>query len=571
MAIAIETCLPGGAVFARELRCASRRRRYYLLRFSYLCIHILAWTMIWLTTVHISSSGSIYMTSMMAQAARSVTVTLAWFQFLLSQLLMILLLSGAISDEIKRRTMGVLMTTPLSSFHIALGKLLSRFVHLLLLLALSLPVLATIRVAGGVPWDFILATWCVSLASAWATATLALFLSTWTTRMVEAAGRTFLILVLLTLSYPLLEALNTWQLKAWPAFSEIALRLNAFAIMGKLSQATFGTGRPAVPCPWVQHCIVMLGTGLVLLMASVLRIRNIGIHANRGRLSRQSKMKASSHKETRIYRVWEPILVWQALRLGLCRLLRVRVRIELLLGSLLLGGGYLVGFYEGIWTTPAFHVTFVLVYTFIGLLRIAIYSSMAVVEERERRTWPLLLTTELSSKAIVWQKTLGCVARTGPIWALLLSHLILFTLLRIIHPVAILILIPFLAVCIFLVGIYGLCISLWCQRSGTAIAITVTTFLMLSIPICCPFAGFFSSPLFSVGVIVAAVSGPAKASISWEEMLFQLISPNSPGMGLLSSQWVMIIKAGGYAIVGMVLALIAPHWVRHRIFTSGGG
>ena len=64
-----------------------------------------------------------------------------------------MLTCNAVSGEITAGTLGVLMTTPIPPFQIVLGKLLSRLLQIFLLLAITLPLLAAVRVFGGVPWD----------------------------------------------------------------------------------------------------------------------------------------------------------------------------------------------------------------------------------------------------------------------------------------------------------------------------------------------------------------------------------------------------------------------------------
>ena len=64
--------------------------------------------------------------------------------------------AGAISLEREKQTLELLVTTPISSFAIVIGKLLSALVYVFLLIAASIPLMAVVFVFGGVgPEDII--------------------------------------------------------------------------------------------------------------------------------------------------------------------------------------------------------------------------------------------------------------------------------------------------------------------------------------------------------------------------------------------------------------------------------
>src|SRR4029078_2289434 len=64
--------------------------------------------------------------------------------------------AGAISLEREKQTLELLVTTPISSFAIVIGKLLSPLVYVFLLIAASVPLMAVVFVFGGVgPEDIV--------------------------------------------------------------------------------------------------------------------------------------------------------------------------------------------------------------------------------------------------------------------------------------------------------------------------------------------------------------------------------------------------------------------------------
>ena len=148
-----------GPIFDKELRVSSRRRRNYLLRFAYILLLSIFILSIWYSALGIRGSGSaVYQISRLSSAGRQIITTIVWFQFIAAQLIALVMLSSSVSDEIHTGTLSVLMTTPISSFQIVTGKLLSKLLQLILLLAISLPLLAIIRVFGGVTWDYIVSS-----------------------------------------------------------------------------------------------------------------------------------------------------------------------------------------------------------------------------------------------------------------------------------------------------------------------------------------------------------------------------------------------------------------------------
>ena len=116
-----------GPIFGKELRVSSRRRRNYFLRFAYLSLLTAFVAFAWTITVNSRGPASqILKISRMSAVGVYITTTIIWFQFIAVQLVAAVMLSTAISDEIYHRTLGVLMTTPISSFQIVIGKLFSK-------------------------------------------------------------------------------------------------------------------------------------------------------------------------------------------------------------------------------------------------------------------------------------------------------------------------------------------------------------------------------------------------------------------------------------------------------------
>ena len=166
-----------GPLFDKELRVSSRRRRNYVLRFAFIMLLSVFVATVWLGVVE-SEYSAVFQKSRMALAGKTIITTIVWFQFVTTQLIAIIMLSTSISDEIHHGTLGLLMTTPISSFHIVMGKLFSKLLQIILLLAISLPLLAVVRVFGGVPAHYLLSSLCITLAAVILAGSLSLLFKT---------------------------------------------------------------------------------------------------------------------------------------------------------------------------------------------------------------------------------------------------------------------------------------------------------------------------------------------------------------------------------------------------------
>ncbi|TFG50050.1 MAG: hypothetical protein E4H40_01940, partial [Candidatus Brocadiia bacterium] len=268
-----------GAIFDKERRVTSRRRRYYVLRVAYLAILALLILSVWTAGLAFSNAGgsSVYIASRMPEVGKGVIVSIAWTQFILLQFLAVVLLSSSISDEIYHRTLGVLMTTPISSFHIVTGKLLSRLLQLLLLLGISFPILAIVRVFGGVPWGYVVSSLLVTLTSAIFTGSVSQLFSIFYRRAHEVILLTaFVCGILYAGPMIALEAYKYFYGPVHPGLSNTANHANPFFVMAVNTQEMFtAAGVTSISLPlhlWIMLAGIILWVGL-----SVIYVRRVGI------------------------------------------------------------------------------------------------------------------------------------------------------------------------------------------------------------------------------------------------------------------------------------------------------
>ena len=245
-----------GPIFDKELRVSSRRRRNYVLRFVYIGLFVMLLGLSWLQFAAWDTS-SLYLSSRMAQVGQGIMMFVIWFQFLAAQMIAIVMLSTAISDEIYHRTLGVLMTTPIASFQIVLGKLLSKLLQLLLLLAITLPLLAVVRVFGGVPWRYLVVSLCITLTTVTFVGSLSLLLSIFTRRAYSVIISALVTLGVIFGLLPILVAFAVHEHVSGQQFNAVLTYVNPYILMGGVTEALV-TARAAVVAPWPLHCAIML-------------------------------------------------------------------------------------------------------------------------------------------------------------------------------------------------------------------------------------------------------------------------------------------------------------------------
>ena len=416
-----------GPIFDKEMRVASRRIRYYALRAAYAGALTFLVMVTWSSTMRTGSA--LVLASRMPEVAKTVTTAITWLQFLAAQGLAVILLSSAIGEEVRKGTLGVLLTTPISSLQIVVGKLLSRMLQILVSLAISLPVLAILRLLGGVPWDYVLAGACITLTTTLFAGALSLWLSTHSRYGSQAISTSLLLIFVVHIIpvtiFPWLGprgVVNTWIV------AHLMDLANPFHV---LYQATSELWSPAGPTgatvSWGLNSLVMLSLALILLLLTVRRVRRVavaGIDGARrsakaavGRAAKRFLWSAGTPAEVAgpIRRVAGSPVVWKETRRGLLygwSLSDIVISAIALAASVIpviIFGATDVGSTAGVGMVIGWFLS-VLV-----LVRLAVTCAGNVPRERETRTWPILLTTPLEDREIVYGKAKAALLRNGPL------------------------------------------------------------------------------------------------------------------------------------------------------------
>lgn len=444
-----------GPIFEKELRVSSRRRRNYALRFFYIALLTAFVAMVWLSVVHVHGSAS-FVQSRMAAAAKQIIITVAFFQFITVQVLAVILLSTAISDEVYHRTLGLLMTTPINSLQIVMGKMLSKLLQLILLLAITLPILAIVRVFGGVSWSYLLSSLCITLTALLLAGSVSLAFSIRNRRAYAVIIKTAFVLgsayfvlpgavgTLTNAFMPILGGIGHLRGVFTSNAAVAMLHLNPFLAMWQATEVMVSPGGRAISFSWPVHCLFMLGLSVAVLAWSVKVVRRTALRQATGQLDSTSKNRTKAARANAVSglsdgpvkRVIGPPIIWKELRAPFIQGVDNRNSyIGLLVAVAALGVTYLATARQGALDESYSHVSYGLLFVLMGIIFGVVFSATRVTSERESQTWLLLLTTSLGDWDILLGKAVSAFRRCLPIWGLLAGHVLLFVIVGYIHPV----------------------------------------------------------------------------------------------------------------------------------------
>jgi ABC-type transport system involved in multi-copper enzyme maturation permease subunit len=157
--------------------------------------------------------------------------------------------AGAISLEREKQTLELLVTTPISSFAIVIGKLLSALIYVFLLIAASIPLMAAVFVFGGVGPEDVIKGYIVLIVAAIGLGSFGLLCSSLVKRTTAATAITIFGVLAITIGTVFI--LGFWQ------------AMTGFDQNGNRRPGPFGIRSPA-PLAWVNPFIaeadVLCGT-----------------------------------------------------------------------------------------------------------------------------------------------------------------------------------------------------------------------------------------------------------------------------------------------------------------------
>jgi hypothetical protein len=424
-----------------------------------------------------------------------------------------------------------------------------------MLLAMSLPVLAILRLFGGVPWEYLLAGGSITLTTTLFAGALSLWLSTYYRYGSRAISAVLLIGILL---FVVPELVVSW-LRSYRVLNAAASMpiLEVISPYHALSVATTELWTPRVTpagayAPWVLNSLIMLGLTLVLLTLTIRRVRKAAVQSmSSGQRStgvaagRAIKRFLWGAGETTspagpVKHVNKSPVVWKETRRGLvygwslsdiviCGIILAAVIVPIIALELT-GSETIMG--------PGLFIAWLL--SVLVLLRLAVECAGNVPRERETRTWPILLTTLLDDREIVNGKAKATLLRSIPL------------------------LITLAAISLFLIAVSPRAETLLVAGWGL-MSLVASILLIIGI------GSYFGVTVKTrTGAIVATIVAclTLKYGIAWMFVAVGVPLAVRSGVGGTLSGFFLaaIVPAVIYATIGVSAVRVAAQRVRHDVF-----
>ena len=475
----------GGPMVTKELRVASRRRRTYLLRFAYLVALTAYAAWAWMNEIEWYGTRSAADVLRTAVFAEGVTARILLFQFVALPAIAIVMLSTSITEEIQRRTLSVLMTTPVSAFRIVLGKMLSQVFQLSLLLAISLPLLVLLQVFGGVPREAVAVGLTVTLTTCILAGSLSMLVSTVFRRAYMAVLVTVVVMLaaLVGQELAMVRWAQYWIPSDIPTLGQLLMALSPIRWLLLIAPdptrllAFYSTGSLAFLL--LFHVLMLVGFSALILAWTARRLRRVGLRLATGELRpavRWEQIMRLKRGGRPVLAVWlrrvtgSPVL-WRErqVRFGPSRM-AVIVAWAVLFSVIFSLDALAFGFQ--LLAPDIFPAVAVLLWAATVLVAM-VQPAPAIAGEREAGTLAILLVTPLPRERIVLDKALGAVWRSMPVWGLLVAHLVVFTAFGRVHPIVLIHVALALAGTLAFVAGAGLLWSAYARRTATAMAMNL--------------------------------------------------------------------------------------------------
>jgi ABC-type transport system involved in multi-copper enzyme maturation permease subunit len=558
-----------GPVFPLELSTVLRRRRTFVLRVLYGLL-LLVFFCIPLYVSGLAKAGELPHREL-ARLVEAFGGSVMEVQALAVLVLTPALVAGSLAQERASGKIDLLMASPLSSLEIILGKLVARYVPVVMLIGLALPVLGILSLFGGLDLLHTVLSDAILLATGLLIAATAMAVSLVSTRPGRAITATYVIAVgwmavpfLIERARKFNGGLVGWLAQwAWPLESALGLTNPMYVTSHR------GADPRALAWVLIVTMGVQVGLSLVLVAgsAAMLRpwIRGAGLFG--WRVAPLSFLLSRRHLLPRP-RCGEKPMAWKE-----CHSARTTLLFRFAAALGVLGAVIPLGRLTWDYAAPAFaelrdqgyglagvnsarnelneflRVTMVGLYILMGLA-LAARSATSITIEKEKGTWASLLVTPMHGAEIVIGKLIGAFWGLRWLGLLYVGFLALGLAASAIHPLAGVFSALLTAAFFGFVAVLGIVMSLRARSSLAALAATLLVLFALNLlPMGCavligpstPLPFLFISPL----VLVVGLA-------SYEEV-DQFFHGQAPPEGNLTTAVILFPSLVLHAVSALVL------------------
>jgi len=430
-----------GAILQKELRSSGRRRSTYLIRGGYAALFSLV-TLLAVGTLMPSAEyeSQTARTQMLSSFAEALVMFVAWFQFVMIVLVAPSLTSSAICEEKQMGTLSALMTTPLTSLQIIMGKLTGRMYQVLLLTLISAPMLLAVRVFGGVPAETIVAFTSVTLATALLGGAMGILFSVWHTRSAPAAIFTLMTMGLLFLMPFIVYfvLMKTGLLGLNQSFGLETDDINVLAPIGFAAcppatlMALSNGGPRSIGFPLVAGtmfdriwmlCVVvqLLYAGFFAFLASVVLRQHMRREASGGgsQSTADEPRVETRGSRRRLKRLGSRPIYWREVSRPWIEN-RFQLGILIVVVVMIFGYAYL----RNDLADEPMHLIMGLGGLGVIVLLASVQTTGVINSERDAQTWDVLMTAPVSPWRVILEKYFASLVRLWPLYAFFAAHFV---------------------------------------------------------------------------------------------------------------------------------------------------
>ncbi|MFO0832772.1 MAG: ABC transporter permease [Phycisphaerales bacterium] len=458
-----------GPVFTKEVWMLGKRPSTAWLRLAHVAVLVFVVAMVFMgmSNSYSSGEGAAGKLQHYQSLAPAVTMAVVWVEFVMLILIGVALAGPAVCDELRMGTLATLLTTPLRTWQIVLGKGMGRLVELMILALVPVPLLLAIRLFGGVTTEAIVTMTVTCIANAMLAVQIGIFTSTVSRRATGAIVLAFLLLGAV-MFLPMLTVWATivireltggmggrplgWDLGAMViTCAPMTVFLQSISYL--MGESAFG-GAP-LPVPvldvWMLHIAYTLGLCVLFFWLSCIALRRAlrrdaapaaprparrktkaaatvlpqdggadagppGVSTGLPAHKRSGRRRVAPEGSSRV--VGDSPIMWRELKQGLMGSRTTTVVGGILVAGLLVLVYYLTGFQEPV------QQALTAIGAVIAVLAGCVLSTGSISQERESRTLDALLCTPLSAWDIVWAKFAGAARRALVPLGLVMVHVL---------------------------------------------------------------------------------------------------------------------------------------------------
>ncbi|HLG42652.1 MAG TPA: hypothetical protein VI643_04745 [Planctomycetota bacterium] len=482
-------------VMRKEMLGASRHWQTYFLRAFY--VGILGFV-VWAAWGGSRNYGEVTISDL-ARMGRDLFDAFVWTQLVLVLLGAVVLASDMIGKEVRQKTLGIALLTPLGPGRIVMGKWKSCMGYLTLFVLSGVPILSVAVYLGGVAWGTLLEVTALTISAAVVCSAISIFISCWTRGVYSA----FVMSCLGLIAYGGLPILVFMLVFFWmygldsPGRGwEAVMLYNPSLVMANTLYGLRGGPNIGVDHAWLWCSLIQVGVAGIALWLAARRTAKLGLLEPKPPALR--RVFESMDRFLARINPWgitfggrrrgpydgNPLL-WKELNFRMTGRLRYLTRIVL---GLLLVSAIVIRLAGMSIIDDEFYLGAIAVTGILLLLAAIGAGSGAFTKEKEEGKWDILLTTPMRAPHFVFGKLAGAMTTIAPALVVFLVSCSLPVVASMGHGASTYYIIPFLLVCgTFLVFVVmsGMFFSLWLpnSRGSFGLCLLVVIFLLALLPL----------------------------------------------------------------------------------------